>query len=282
MVCQPVAPSGAGLLISEVWVGVGAISGSHPYSVLARSGVPGHHPLSPGVDGGLPTELRFHPILVVHLHLHLLDGPAGRPGHPGNRRGAGVDGGVPAGHVDAGLGLDRPLLGPAAGDPVAVESLPGGELDVRQPLGGRHIAVQPGNYQPGGEAVGDGQRLAVHLHGHHGDPSVERHLGGEARGPPVHRAAHNLGGPALHPGLIQHGGQRDPDPFSVAHQASAHTVGHARKGHLLSDQAQIQQFIKADLHLPIHHAVDSKRPIGRVDLGDTRARCRSGRSLRWG
>ena len=44
--------------------------------------------------------------------------------------------------VDAGLGQDRRLLGPAERDPVAVERLEGRQLELGQPFGRRDVAVQ--------------------------------------------------------------------------------------------------------------------------------------------
>ena len=85
----------------------------------------------------------------------------------------GRDRGTVLGDVDAGLGLDRGLLGPAARHPVAVEGLPGHELDVTQPLGGRDVPVQAGDDQAGGEPVLPRERLAVHADRDQGVAAVE-------------------------------------------------------------------------------------------------------------
>ena len=70
-------------------------------------------------------------------------------------------------HVDAGLGLDRPLLRPAALGPVGLELVEPGHLEIDQPLGGGHVAVEPRHHHPHGEAVLHRQRLAVHGDGQH-------------------------------------------------------------------------------------------------------------------
>ena len=156
------------------------------------------------------------------------DAPGGRPCHPGEGCGPGRDARPVAGYVDARLGLDRRLLGPAPRDPVGVETLPRGQLDLAQPLRRRDVAVQPGNHQPRREAVLDRQRLAVHTHRNQRVPSVQRHRRREADGESVDRPADHLGGARLDPGPLQQVGRGTPSqralptrspPTSLRHQA---------------------------------------------------------------
>ena len=64
--------------------------------------------------------------------------------------------GAVARHLDPGLGLHRPLRGPAALGPVRVEVVEPRHLEVDQPLGRRHEAVETRHDHPHREAVLDG------------------------------------------------------------------------------------------------------------------------------
>src|SRR5450759_4459843 len=87
------------------------------------------------------------------------------PGDPGDSDLARADPVTRAGDVDAGLGLDRAELGPAAWDPVALVRGEGGDLQVGDPLRARYVAVQPRDHESYRETVFEGQRLAVHGNG---------------------------------------------------------------------------------------------------------------------
>ena len=99
---------------------------------------------------------------------------SGAQATPATWTGPGRDRRVDLRDVDPRLGQDRRLLRPAARDPVGVERLERRQLDLGQPLGRRHVAVQARDDEPGREPVGRGQRLVVHLHG---DQRVARPLG---------------------------------------------------------------------------------------------------------
>ena len=130
-VCQPVAPSGAGGAVS-VGLGVAvAVGGADADRVVAGRGVPRELPLHPGVVACAvrPSSASCHSA-VVDLHLDLVDAHGRAPRR--RRRSAAARRSVwrPTRHVDARLRLDRSLLRPAAGHPVAVEVLPRGQLDL--------------------------------------------------------------------------------------------------------------------------------------------------------
>src|SRR5271163_2584170 len=109
--------------------------------VLAWGRVPGVVPLAPGVDGVLRGHGRGVPG-AVHADLDGLDALVLGPGHAGDRDLAAGHTGVGLRDVDARLGLDRPLLGPALLDPERVERAERGDLHVDHPLGRRHVAIQ--------------------------------------------------------------------------------------------------------------------------------------------
>ena len=126
------------------------------------------------------------------------------PGHAGDRAR------VPASTLARPRGVSMrdivligPCLRPAALDPVLVEVVEGRQLDLGHPLGGRHVAVEAGHDEAGGEAVLDGQRLAVHADGEHGVAAVHHGLHGGAGGAAVDRAADDLVGAGLHAGLVE-------------------------------------------------------------------------------
>ncbi len=94
--------------------------------------------------------------------------------------------------VDTALGLDRRLLGPPPRDPVGVESVPAGELDLGDPLGRRDVSVEPGDHQPGREPVLEGKRLVVHPHCEQGIAPVIGGLEGKSDREIVDRPADDL------------------------------------------------------------------------------------------
>ena len=99
--------------------------------------------------------------------------------------------------IDPRLGLDRCLLRPSPRDPIGVEAVPGRQLDLADPFGGRHISVKPGHDQPGRKAMLEGQCLPVHAYGQQGLAPVEGSGGRETDGEVIDRASHQLIGPGL-------------------------------------------------------------------------------------
>ena len=199
--CQPVAPSGNGGARSSGWVA--PVPSVALTSRVWRPGVASHgqthwrqvsalcSAASRAGRQGPPsarTSTRRIPRCWAHATPATATCPAGQAGQR------------PRG-VDAGHGLDRRLAGPAAPDPVGVEVAEAGQLQVDQPLGGRHVAVQARDQHPHREPVGERQRLAVHGHGQHGVAAVEHGGGRGADGEPVGRPGHELVGPGSHPGL---------------------------------------------------------------------------------
>ena len=130
-----------------------AVGGPDRDRVVARRQLYRGLPLHPRPRRERFGESTRRPIATVHGDLDLRDtlercpGDAGDLDLPGSNRAPG------AGKVDPGLRLDRRLLGPTPRDPIRIEPVPGGQLDLRQPLGGRHIPVEAGHDQPLGIRV---------------------------------------------------------------------------------------------------------------------------------
>ena len=79
----------------------------------------------------------------------------------------------------------------------------------------------------------EGQLLAVHPEGHERLAPIEGGSGGEARGPVVDAAPHELLGGArdlvlAHARFLQYVGEQDTGPASVGDQPAADFVGDAR------------------------------------------------------
>ena len=108
--------------------------------------------------------------------------------------------------------LIGPLGRPAARGPVALVGGEPGDLELGDPLGGRHVAVEPRHDQPRGEAVLEGQRLAVHGHGDQRVAVVGQRLDRGARGEPVAAAREHHVGPWLRPGHGEQVAHRPADP----------------------------------------------------------------------
>ena len=204
----------------------GRVGGAHRERVLAGRGVPRPGPLPPGVDRGDVVErapsatARRRPAPPRPRRRGA--GPR-RPRRPRRRR--------PSRRrrrrVDAGLQLDRRLRRPAAADPVGVEVGEAGQLQLGQPLRGRHVAVEAGHDHPDREAVLDRQRLAVHADGEQGVAAVAQHRGRGAGGEPVDRPADHLVGAGLRIGLVEQVADPDAEPARVADQVAADLVGDA-------------------------------------------------------
>ena len=149
--CQPRAPSGAGRDGISSWrAPVPSVARTEIAMVAGRRRPtcrpigPRSHPRSASTD-----RASCH---VPSMPTSTFDDAAvGRPRDSGDRHPTGRD--RAARRVDPRLGQDRPLLGPAERHPVAVERLPGRELELPQPLGRGHVAEQAGHDQPGRVAV---------------------------------------------------------------------------------------------------------------------------------
>ena len=107
--------------------------------------------------------------------------------------------------VDPRLGLDRRPLRPSR----AAASRPGrgaerGELQVGDPLGGRHVPVEARHHHPHREAVLGRQRLAVHPdREHRAAVRLQHDVDRGAGGPAVDAGAEQLVGPGPDAGLQQ-------------------------------------------------------------------------------
>ncbi len=88
------------------------------------------------------------PCAVVDADLDRVDAAVLRPGDAADGDRSGGDRGQRPRRVDARHRLDRRLARPAALDPVRVEGVERRQLELDQPLGGRHVAVQAGHEHP--------------------------------------------------------------------------------------------------------------------------------------
>src|SRR5215211_5010565 len=162
--------------------------------VIARGGVPVVDVLAPGIFGELFGEAgRVPGLAAVGRDLDLLDAAVRGPGDTAYGVAAGGEVVAVGYGVDAGLGLDRALLGPGALDPVRVE-VPVGEFYLGEPLGGRDVTVEAGYDEPDGVAVLYGELAAVQAEGDQGVAAVQRDVRLETSGKAVHAASHELPG----------------------------------------------------------------------------------------
>ena len=209
------------------------------------------------------------PRAVVDLHLDLGDAERRLPRHAGDRLAAGVDGRAAARHVDARRRLDRPLLGPAPRDPVAVEVLPRAEGDGVEPLRRRDVAVQPGDDEAGREAV-----LA---------PAAVHRSWPPRRGRCARRGRPPSGSPAvkpstewpticvpsrLHAGAVEQRRQLHALPRRVADEVAADVVRHALHRHRVLEVGHRDELVERQLERVVDGALEAQLPVGDVDLGD--------------
>ena len=245
-VCQPVAPSGTTSAWSEVCtapvpsvartaIGVtqdrrpatrSSTAARCPWSSSRRVGPAAKAPSSiltstaltprccahatpPNVTGPLATTC---PLLGTSMRDSVLMGPRGRPAEPG---------------------------------PVRLGAIEAGELQVDDPLGRRHVAVEARHDQARRVAVLDGQRSAVHPDRQEGVALIGERLDRRARGEPVdRRRQHHVGvGVNARPG--QQVSNPVPRPLGVRDQVAADGIGHAGQRHDLLDGVEPLQVVEA-------------------------------------
>ena len=236
--------------------------------MLAGRGLPLPRPLPPGVDRDLVGQQHGFPGSVVDLHLD------GR--HPrvlGPRRPA--DGDVPCGqaragpgHLDPRGGLDGPELRPSPLGPVRLLVGEPGDLQVDEPLGRRDVAVEPRDDHAHGEAVLEGQGLAVHADGEHRVAVVgeDRQRGGG--GEPVGAAGQDHVRPGERAGHGQDLTHRQPQPPGVAGEVTADRVGHAGQRDEGLDEVGVEELGERHRDLALDEPVHAQRPRLGVDLRD--------------
>ena len=84
-----------------------------------------------------------------------------------------------------------------------MHSVPGGQLDTRQPFRGRDIPIQPRHHQTCGETVQRRQEVAIHRVGDDRGAVIIERREWETSGETIHRAPHHLFGIVTHPGAIE-------------------------------------------------------------------------------
>ena len=164
-------------------------------------------------------QLGLLPLAVVDLDLDLVDADGSGP-RPRRRSAT-----SPAGTRWQRCGGRRcgtaVLIGARSAQPrwiqYCVEVVEGRELDLGQPLGGRHVAVEAGDDEAGREAVLEraAARRSCRSASIAARPSHGR-LDGEPGGEAVDRAADDLVGAGLHAGLLEQVAQGDAEPAGVA------------------------------------------------------------------
>src|SRR5215212_1021745 len=151
-----------------------AVGSADLEGVLAGLGVSTSTSGTPSIQGKLFCEVGLVPGRApVGRDLDALDAAVGCPGDATDRGLAGGDLGVVLHGVDAGLGLDRALLGPGALNPVGVE-VPVGKLYLAEPLGRRDVPVEAGYDEADRVAVLEWELATVQAEGDQRLASVER------------------------------------------------------------------------------------------------------------
>ena len=213
--CQPVAPSGTGSAHCSVWTApVLSVARTVIVCGPALVGLPRVAPQPPGVVGVARAQAR--PAASALLSgLSMRTSTACTPrfcahATPPNVTGPRATSCTAARHVDAGF----VLIGPRADQPSRVQYASAlvepRQLEVDDPLGGRHVAVQSGDDQACGVAVVGGQRLTVHPDGQQRVAVVGEGIDGGARGEPVDRRRQHHVGVAVNTRL----GQQIPHPVT--------------------------------------------------------------------
>ena len=136
----------------------------------------------------------------------------------------------------------------------------GRELEIDDPLRGRHESVETGHDHANGEAVLGRQRLTVHRVGEHRVAPVHDRGDRRSRRPPVDRRALQLVGAGLHAGFLEDVGERYAEPARVADELAADLVRHARERDVALDRATAQEIREVDLELAVDHAVHLQAP----------------------
>ena len=144
-------------------------------------------------------------------------------------------------------------------DPVRVEAVESGQLDLGEPLRRRHVAVQPGHDQPCRVAVLERERLAVHPDRHERVTTVERG-DGEAARPAVDRPADDLVGVVVDAGVSQQVVEAHAEPSRRADQPAAHLVRDTGHRHVRLDDLALEQLLVRQLERPADHARDLQTP----------------------
>src|SRR3954469_1921474 len=140
--CQPVVPSGFGGRRVSGWAEPVAsvertpsrcrpgAGGPARARLKAERGVPGPHPLPPGVRARHGAEPGLLPRAAVDPDLDALDAAVLGPGDTGDGRGTGGHLGERAGDVDPREGPDRRLRAPAPAGPVGRGAVEAGDLEI--------------------------------------------------------------------------------------------------------------------------------------------------------
>ena len=171
---QPVAPSGAGGATSSVCSWPVAVGRPGDDRVVAGRGVPRVAATAPTCRRSPRARARTRCQSPSSTCTSTLAMPRfGAQATPAIGCGPAARSAFDFGTSMRDCGLDRCLPRPAAGRPVAVDVVPGGQLDLGQPLRGRHVAVEPGHDEAGGVAVLGRERLTVHRVGDERGAPVE-------------------------------------------------------------------------------------------------------------
>ena len=172
-----------------------------------------------------------------------------------------------AGHVDAGLRLDRSARRPAQPRPVRLGPVESRQFQVDHPLGRRHVAVQPRDNQTRRVSVFGGQRLAVHSYRQQGVAAVGERIDGGTDGEAVDRRRQHHIGVTVNTGRCQQVSHPIAGPRRVGDEIAADRIGHTRQRDHLLDDVEPLQILETIGDLAVHHAVDPQLPVGPAELG---------------
>ena len=153
--------------------------------------------------------------------------------------------------------------------PVRLCPVEAGQLQVDDPLGGRHIPVEPGYYQPGRVAMLDRQRLTVEADRQERVAAIGERLHWRAGGEPVDRRREHHIGVRVHTGGRQQISHPVACPDARRNQVAPNGIRHARQRRHHFDDVKAGELLEAVGGFAVHHAVDAQPPVAVAELGNT-------------
>ena len=153
--------------------------------------------------------------------------------------------------------------------PVGLCFVEAGQLQIDDPLGGRHIPVEPGYYQPGGVAVLDRQRLPVEADRQQCVAAIDERLNRCAGGEPVDRCRQHHIGIRVHTGGRQQISQPVARPDARRNQIAPNGIRDAGQRRHHFDDVEAGEVLEAVGGFAVHHAVDAQPPVPVAELGNS-------------
>ena len=102
------------------------------------------------------------------------------------------------------------------------------------------------------------QRVAIHRDCDERPASVEHELGREPDRETIDRSSHQLRRPGLQSGELQHSGERDPRPKSVAYEVTTHLIRYAGDGDVILDELHSEQVVVGERKRVVDESGDAQ------------------------